>query len=78
MSKTDVSRSLVSWRRLKALCYKETLQIFRDPSSILIAFVLPVVLLFIFVLQRRNARFASFGRLVRGGHSFVAGHGAPA
>jgi hypothetical protein len=48
MSKTDVSRSLVSWRRLKALCYKETLQIFRDPSSILIAFVLPVVLLFIF------------------------------
>ena len=48
MSKTEVSRSPVSWRRLKALCYKETLQIFRDPSSILIAFVLPVVLLFIF------------------------------
>lgn len=35
-------------RRLKALCWKETLQIFRDPSSILIAFVLPVVMLFIF------------------------------
>jgi ABC-2 type transport system permease protein len=48
MSKTDVSRSPVSWRRLRALCYKETLQIFRDPSSVLIAFVLPVVLLFIF------------------------------
>ena len=40
--------SLISWRRLKALCYKESLQIFRDPSSIIIAFVLPVVLLVIF------------------------------
>jgi ABC-2 type transport system permease protein len=35
-------------RRLVALCRKESLQIVRDPSSILIAFVLPVVLLFIF------------------------------
>ena len=35
-------------RRLLALCHKETLQIFRDPSSNLIAFVLPVVMLFIF------------------------------
>lgn len=32
-------------RRLRALCYKETLQILRDPSSILIAFIMPVVLL---------------------------------
>ena len=31
-----------------ALCRKESFQIVRDPSSILIAFVLPVVLLFIF------------------------------
>lgn len=38
----------VSWRRLVALCRKEVLQILRDPSSILIAFVLPVVMLFIF------------------------------
>jgi len=38
----------LSFRRLKALCWKETLQIFRDPSSILIAFVLPVLMLFIF------------------------------
>ena len=37
-----------SLRRLRALCWKETLQIFRDPSSNLIAFVLPVVLLFVF------------------------------
>ncbi|MDB6078313.1 MAG: hypothetical protein JWO82_2060 [Akkermansiaceae bacterium] len=38
----------LSFRRLKALCWKETLQIFRDPSSNLIAFVLPIVLIFIF------------------------------
>jgi ABC-2 type transport system permease protein len=35
-------------RRLKALSYKETLQILRDPSSQIIAFLLPIVLLFIF------------------------------
>ncbi|MDD5579926.1 MAG: ABC transporter permease [Methylobacter sp.] len=39
---------IVSFRRLRALCRKETLQILRDPSSNIIAFVLPVVLLFIF------------------------------
>ena len=39
---------LVSPRRLLALCRKESLQIVRDPSSIIIAFVLPVMLLFIF------------------------------
>lgn len=37
-----------SCRRLAALCRKETLQILRDPSSNIIAFVLPVVMLFIF------------------------------
>lgn len=35
-------------RQLKALVFKEFLQIIRDPSAILIAFVLPLVLLFIF------------------------------
>lgn len=35
-------------RRLLALCRKEILQIFRDPGSNLIAFVLPVLMLFIF------------------------------
>ncbi|MDR0499465.1 MAG: ABC transporter permease, partial [Holophagales bacterium] len=35
-----------SSRRLRALCKKEFFQIVRDPSSILIAFILPVVLLF--------------------------------
>lgn len=38
----------VSIRRLRALCRKETWQILRDPSSNLIAFLLPVVMLFIF------------------------------
>ena len=38
----------VSPRRLLALCRKESLQVVRDPSSIIIAFVLPVMLLFIF------------------------------
>lgn len=35
-------------RRLRALITKEVLQIFRDPSSILIAFVLPLLLLFVY------------------------------
>ena len=37
-----------SLRRLLALCRKETYQILRDPSSNLIAFVLPIVMLLIF------------------------------
>lgn len=37
-----------SRRRLSALCVKETRQILRDPSSGLIAFVIPIMLLFIF------------------------------
>jgi ABC-2 type transport system permease protein len=41
-------KNTVSWRRLRALCRKESLQILRDPSSNIIAFVLPVLLLFIF------------------------------
>ncbi|MDR1958380.1 MAG: ABC transporter permease [Planctomycetaceae bacterium] len=35
-------------RQLRALMKKEILQVLRDPSSILIAFVLPLILLFIF------------------------------
>ncbi len=35
-------------RRVRALIRKEVWQIFRDPSSILIAFVLPLILLFLF------------------------------
>lgn len=35
-------------RRLVTLCRKETLQIIRDPSTLLIAMVFPVVLLFVF------------------------------
>ena len=35
-------------RRLNGLIYKETLQIFRDPSSLLIAFFLPAMFLFLY------------------------------
>ena len=38
----------LSGRRVRALCVKETRQIVRDPSSWLIAFVIPLLLLFIF------------------------------
>lgn len=38
----------VAWRRLLALCRKESYQIVRDPSSIIIAFLLPVALLIIY------------------------------
>jgi ABC-2 type transport system permease protein len=41
-------KSVISFRRLYALCCKETWQILRDPSSNLIAFVLPVLMLLIF------------------------------
>jgi ABC-2 type transport system permease protein len=40
--------SFISWRRLTALCRKESYQIVRDPSSIVIAFALPLILLMIF------------------------------
>ncbi len=37
----------LSSRRLWALCRKESYQIVRDPSSILVSFILPVILLFV-------------------------------
>ena len=37
-----------SWRRIRALIWKETLQVARDPSSFVVAFVLPALLLFLF------------------------------
>ncbi|MGS9064304.1 ABC transporter permease, partial [Salmonella enterica subsp. enterica serovar Infantis] len=40
-----MSKSL-SWRRVSALCVKETRQIVRDPSSWMIAVVIPLLLLF--------------------------------
>ena len=43
-----MSNSALSWRRVRALCVKETRQIVRDPSSWLIAVVIPLLLLFIF------------------------------
>lgn len=40
--------SVVSAKRLLAMCHKEMLQIIRDPSNALIAVVIPLLLLFIF------------------------------
>ena len=39
---------MISPRRLAALCAKESRQIARDPSSVIIALVLPLILLVIF------------------------------
>ena len=36
------------WRRIRALIIKETLQVARDPSSFIVAFVMPALLLFLF------------------------------
>ncbi|MDT3708474.1 MAG: ABC transporter permease [Thiobacillus sp.] len=55
---TDMRR--FDLQRLRALIYKESLQALRDPSTLLIAFVLPVVLLLLFAyavsLDARNVR----------------------
>ena len=49
MKKTsDLSRAARGRMRLRGMIRKESIQIMRDPSSIAIAFVLPVVLLFLF------------------------------
>jgi ABC-2 type transport system permease protein len=45
---TSGKREIFSFRRLRSLIWKESIQIVNDPSSILIAFVLPVILLFLF------------------------------
>ncbi|PSM53044.1 multidrug resistance ABC transporter, permease protein [Campylobacter blaseri] len=49
------------FRRFKAIATKETLQVFRDPSSIIIAFVLPMILLFLMgyavSLDSKNIKF---------------------
>ena len=64
-----------AWMRLRGMVRKESLQILRDPSSIAIAFVMPVVLLLLFgygvsldardiplgmVLERPDANSSSF------------------
>ena len=54
----------INTRRLGALIRKEFLQMSRDVSSILIAFALPLILLFLFgyglSLDARNLRMAWF------------------
>ena len=46
MTPSPVSR--ISLRRVRALIRKETLQVTRDPSSLVVGFVLPALLLFLF------------------------------
>jgi ABC-2 type transport system permease protein len=48
MNDGESTASVAQLRRLKALFGKEFRQVVRDPSSILIAFVLPAILLFLF------------------------------
>ncbi|MCW2316970.1 ABC-2 type transport system permease protein [Rhodoblastus acidophilus] len=45
---SDTSSLQARWRRIRALTIKETLQVSRDPSSFVVAFVLPALLLFLF------------------------------
>jgi ABC-2 type transport system permease protein len=81
----------ISPRRLLALCRKESYQIVRDPSNILIAFVLSVMLLFLYgfainldinlvrigVLRLDDGPAAvSFEEQLRGTPSFEIHHGA--
>ena len=81
----------ISHRRLFALCRKESYQIVRDPSSILIAFVLPVMLLFLYgfginldadhvrigVLRRDDGPAAvRFEQALRGTPAFAVHRGA--
>ena len=48
MSQSPTVDVALSWTRLRALVVKEGWQVLRDPSSLLIAFVLPPVLFFLF------------------------------
>ncbi|MGH7003566.1 MAG: ABC transporter permease, partial [Alphaproteobacteria bacterium] len=48
MTPSDPAAGTPRARRFAALVRKETFQLLRDPSSILIAFVLPLILLFLF------------------------------
>lgn len=45
---TVIKSSEGRWRRIRALVLKETLQVARDPSSFVVAFVLPALLLLLF------------------------------
>ena len=45
---TGTLRRTGRWRRIRALIRKESLQVLRDPSSFVVAFVLPALLLLLF------------------------------
>ena len=63
----------LSWMRLRALVIKETLQAMRDPSTLLIAFVLPPLLLFLFAnAVSLDVKNVSFGVVLEGSGSAAA------
>ena len=55
-----MGNSILSWRRVRALCVKETRQTVRDPSSWLIAVVIPLLLIVIvLILTKAGPLFRS-------------------
>ncbi|MFN3076248.1 MAG: ABC transporter permease [Alphaproteobacteria bacterium] len=71
----------ISWRRLRGLVWKETLQAARDPSSLLIALVMPLILLLLFGYGvSLDARHVRVGLVIetpsRPAESFAASFGA--
>lgn len=62
MSGADLSRAGAFWRRLRALVRKETRQLLRDRSNLMLGIGLPIVLILIFgygvTLDVRNIRLA--------------------
>jgi ABC-2 type transport system permease protein len=62
----------ISFTRLRALVVKESLQVIRDPSTLLIAFVLPPILMFLFAnAVSLDVKDVRFGVVLEGD-----GHGA--
>ena len=68
-------------RRLRALVRKESIQVVRDPAALMIAFLLPVMLLFLFTYAiSLDIRAISFGVVLEGtspeAHELAAAYGA--
>jgi ABC-2 type transport system permease protein len=58
----------LSWVRLRALVIKESLQVLRDPSTLLIAFVLPPIMFFLFAnAVSLDMKGLQFGVVLEGG-----------
>ncbi|MEP5763451.1 MAG: ABC transporter permease [Halieaceae bacterium] len=76
-----VSKTAVLLRRMAALTRKESIQILRDPSSLVIAFVLPPILLFLFAFAvSLDVKHVPFAVVLEGNgvkaHSLAAAYSA--